>query len=155
MGADADRTVTFSVALELPPCPWTLAVTRHALEDLLDAAEVAQDSTRGRLALALTEACANAVCHASTGGPYQVRIQLEDGRCVMEVSDRGPGFDPDQVPAAGPEIYRPRGLLVIRAIVDHLSLDALQPTGTRVTMVKKGIGKRPLRGPDTLSYYIR
>jgi serine/threonine-protein kinase RsbW len=126
--------VSFAV-LELPTSKWTVAVARHALDGLLDAAGVAA-ATCGDLALALTEACTNAVRHASAGPLYRVHLHLDDARCLMEIRDRGPGFDPFLVPAPDLDGDGGRGLLIMRAVVDHVRVVALRPHGTRVVMVK-------------------
>ena len=139
--------VVTSVVLELPTANWTVAVARRALFGLLDAAgvpaAVGQD-----LALALSEGCANAVCHASAGLSYRVRIDLYHSRCRLEIRDQGPGFDPRLVPVAGRGTDGGRGLLIMRAVVDRVQIDVPRPSGIRVVMVKSWRGPPPARQAD-------
>ena len=125
-----------TTALELPTSTWTVAVARHALDGLLDSAGVTA-AVCGDLALALTEACTNAVRHAAGGSSYRVHLHVDDGRCLIEVCDRGPGFDLRLVPAPDLDGDGRRGLLIMRAVVDQIRVDALRPRGTRVAMVKR------------------
>ena len=122
-------------ALELPTYGWTVGVARHTLRGLLGTAGVAGEICED-LALALTEACSNAVRHASAGALYRVRIQVDTARCLMEVHDQGPGFDPGLVPTPEPTGGGHRGLLMMRAVVDQIRVDALRPRGTKITLVK-------------------
>jgi serine/threonine-protein kinase RsbW len=100
------------------------------------------------LVLALSEACSNAVRHASAGLSYRVRLCVDDSRCLMEVRDHGPGFDPGVVPAPGVNAYHGRGLLIMRTVVDKLHIDPLQPHGTQVVMVKNWSRSLPGHGAD-------
>ncbi|MFE0465483.1 ATP-binding protein, partial [Kitasatospora sp. NPDC058965] len=61
------------------------------------------------LALALTEACANAVEHAVGDGGFQVTARLSGDLLRIEVVDRGPGLPvaPHLVPARRPAAARP------------------------------------------------
>jgi signal transduction histidine kinase len=51
------------------------------------------------LVAASREALTNAVKFASGGGPVRLYAEIEDGRASVFIDDRGPGFDPDKVPA--------------------------------------------------------
>jgi serine/threonine-protein kinase RsbW len=124
-----------SITLELPTSAGSVAVARHALDDLLDTAGVA-DRICWDLALALTEGCSNAVRHAAAGPSYRVDVQLADGRCLMEICDQGPGFDPAGVRVPDLDDDGCRGLLIMATVVDHLKFGALQPRGMKVTMLK-------------------
>lgn len=126
--------MVLSVSIELPPEAWTPAVCREVLDNVLQARDVAQ-TVRDDLALAVTEACTNAVRHASTGGVYRMEIRLDERRCVIDVCDDGPGFDPDKLDHPSPDGQGGRGLLVIRAVVDHVRFRQRRP-GTRLTMIK-------------------
>ena len=99
------------------------------------------------LRIALTEACSNAVkAHRpeAVDDPVVVACHLEDdGRLMVEVRDRGPGFDPAQV-APLPTATDPArlehesglGVELIRQLADEVSF---QPTddGTLVTMAMR------------------
>jgi serine/threonine-protein kinase RsbW len=85
--------------------------------------------------IALTEACANAVEHATPGAAaeedgYQVTATIEGDRLSIEVTDSGPGFAVRLGRAAKPQPAPPvaddasaesgRGLFLIRALSDHV-----------------------------------
>jgi serine/threonine-protein kinase RsbW len=128
--------VMVSIAsLELPTSTWTVRVARYALDGLLDAAGVAV-AICGDLAVALSEACTNAVSHASSGPSYRVEICVDETRCTMEVRDRGPGFDPGLVRTSDLDSDGGRGLFLMRALVDQVRIEVLWPHGMKVVMVK-------------------
>jgi len=92
--------------------------------------------------LAVGEACTNAIQHASPGGAEEIRIscQMEADRLVIEVRDRGAGFDPagclkeidpESLPAHG------YGLLLIQALMDEVECKSSPGDGTLVHMVKR------------------
>ncbi len=127
--------MVLSAALHLPTSGWTVAVARHTLGGLLSTSGVA--ATAGAdLILALSEACSNAVRHASAGRAYRVRLRVDDSRCLMEVRDHGHGFDFGAIPAPGRDANGGRGLLIIRAVVDRVDVVMLRPRGIQLTMVK-------------------
>ena len=132
-----------SAVLKLPTRLDSVVTARHALDDLLNAAGVTEPVSWD-LSVALTEACSNAVRHAPTGRSYEVTIHLADNCCRIEIRDQGPGFDPDHVEIPRIEDVGSRGLLLMRAVVDRLIFEALQPRGMKVTMVKswdRGFGR--------------
>jgi signal transduction histidine kinase len=51
------------------------------------------------LTAATREALTNAAKFASGGGPIRLYAEIEDRRARVYVDDRGPGFDPDSIPA--------------------------------------------------------
>jgi serine/threonine-protein kinase RsbW len=97
------------------------------------------------LAVALSEACANAVEHGGQGAggaaAYQVTAYLDGERCRIEVSDSGPGFAGDAFtpvlsePAA--EAESGRGLMLIRMLADHVRVDNLPGAGGAVVSFDK------------------
>ncbi|WP_338671585.1 ATP-binding protein [Streptomyces sp. SCSIO 30461] len=122
---------------------WTLHLRREAasvplarrlLLGTMETAGVDPDISYD-LSVALSEACANAVEHggdeARTGAPsaaYRVTAYLDGEKCLIEVSDSGPGFPVGR--AAAP--YVPladgsslsaesgRGLCLIEQLADHV-----------------------------------
>jgi len=94
--------------------------------------------------LAVGEACANAVEHVRVGddGPDEIiiRFTLGQDELVVEVMDRGQGFDPEQAgkgEADDSDEPGGLGLFVIRALMDELRVDCDPATGTCVRMVKR------------------
>ncbi len=96
--------------------------------------------------LAIGEACANAVEHVAGDAANEVLIRfiLGDDQLVMEVIDKGEGFDPEQAgkAAADEDWEEPGGLglLVIRELMDEMHVDCDPATGTCVRMVKRRAG---------------
>ncbi|MFB3881033.1 MAG: ATP-binding protein [Armatimonadota bacterium] len=92
------------------------------------------------------EACANAVEHVADESCQDVlvRFSLCDESLTIEVIDRGQGFDAECVRRleAGGDWDDPRGfgLLVIRQLMDEVTIECDPVTGTCVRMVKRKSG---------------
>jgi serine/threonine-protein kinase RsbW len=123
----------------------SVPVMRRVLGDTLRGLGVDEESVYDIL-LAATEACTNVLTH---GGrqvrSYVVVTRLGAVGCQVEVADDGaglepgdagePGGSPQQTPVAQlPESGR--GLAVMRACVDNVTLDSRPGHGTVVTMRK-------------------
>jgi serine/threonine-protein kinase RsbW len=95
----------------------------------------------GDLKLALTEACTNSVRHAYGDGDGLVEIlyELHSDRLVVEVSDRGEGFQPpaerlvdgDELAEGG------LGIAIIRALADEFEIGEGEHGGSRLRFVKR------------------
>ena len=57
------------------------------------------DERREALVAASREALTNAAKFASEGGPVRLYAEIEEGAARVFIDDRGPGFDPDSIPA--------------------------------------------------------
>jgi len=104
---------------------------RHALRGLLEASGISDERTAD-IALAVTEACANAVLHAyhDVIGIFEVAAKLvPEGRLVVIVRDHGSGMAP-RVDSPGLGV----GLPVMAAIAEALEIDAPDGSGTLVKM---------------------
>lgn len=116
-----------------PATPSALAAIRRFV------LQAAMDSALGReraeeLALAVSEACTNAIRHTET---VQLRLSVHmDGGCVaVEVEDQGVFRRRLPVPEVDPG---GRGILMMTAFVDEIAIEegtAAEP-GTRVRLVK-------------------
>jgi serine/threonine-protein kinase RsbW len=112
----------------------TVPLARRMLLGAMDSAGVDSEISYD-LAVALSEACANAVEHgdgARTDG-YRVTACIDGDTCHVEVTDAGPGFPGVRAdrpattapPPGGPEA-RPaeaehgRGLFLIESLADHV-----------------------------------
>ncbi|HEY2077779.1 MAG TPA: ATP-binding protein [Streptosporangiaceae bacterium] len=135
-----------NVALSLPRDVASVPVTRQVLDSCLERLGVMPE-TRADIALALSEACANVIRHAGPGEEYEVIATTRDGRCVIEVVDNGdrdgvklPAGDQAAISEQGmPEHGMPehgRGLKIIDAVTDELSLTGSGPAGTTVRFEK-------------------
>jgi serine/threonine-protein kinase RsbW len=132
--------------LQLTWCLSRRAVTVPMVRRLVDTAlslMCVADACRADIALALSEACANAVYHAH-GDEYQVTVDIGADRCVLEVIDSGVGFDHKGLDGVGidgdpPDVAAEhgRGLRIIRAYTDAMQLRSADPHGLAVRMTKK------------------
>jgi serine/threonine-protein kinase RsbW len=131
----------------------SVPVMRRVLGDTLLRLGVDDESVYDIL-LAATEACTNVLTH---GGPeargYAVMTSVGAVGCQVEVADEGAGLlaSADAAPAAQPAPARSqaaelpvaqlpesgRGLAVMRACVDNVTLDSRPGHGTVVTMRKR------------------
>jgi serine/threonine-protein kinase RsbW len=138
--------VKVNVALSLPRDVASVPVTRQVLDSCLERLGVMPE-TRADIALALSEACANVIRHAGPGEEYEVIATTRDGRCVIEVVDNGrygaKGLAGDKkavMSEHGEEDGTPehgRGLKIIDAVTDELSLTGSGPAGTTVRFEKE------------------
>ena len=136
----ATPTMRLELAWCLPRQAATVSMARRLLTTALHLIGAAEEC-RADLALAVTEACANAVRHAHGASEYQIIITADPDRCVVEVTDRGVGVDHkrlhtglDRTPRSLTE--RGRGLRLIRACTDTVEIGTVFPHGVAVRMVK-------------------
>jgi serine/threonine-protein kinase RsbW len=118
--------------LELAAEADNVPLVRHALRGLLEASGISDERTAD-IALAVTEACANAVLHAYPGdiGKFEVAAELAPGgRLFVIVRDYGSGMAP-RVDSPGLGV----GLPVIAAIAEALEIDSPDGSGTLVRMI--------------------
>jgi serine/threonine-protein kinase RsbW len=96
-----------------------------------------------KVGMAVRESMVNAVLHGNQYDPAKkagLRVEIQNGGLVITITDEGAGFDLDQVPdpLANENLLRHsgRGLFLIRAFMDELTVRRLVPRGTEVRMVK-------------------
>jgi serine/threonine-protein kinase RsbW len=124
-----------TVRLDLPTETGSVPAVRRLLRCALSVLQV--DGTSGEdLEIAVTEACANVVRHASGAETFEVSLDVGDDRCAIDVRDNGAGFDPDAVdePAAGSE--RGRGLFLIRALSENVRMQSIPRHGSLIHFEK-------------------
>ena len=126
--------------LTLPRDARCVAVMRNVATCLLtDLGTPAPE--RDDIALALTEACTNAVKHAVGTAEYTVGFELGTDYCEIEVRDCGPGLG-DQLDQAAPGgaldsvLERGRGLVLMQALMDDSELICREDS-TTVKLVKR------------------
>ena len=125
------------MVLFLPRDAASVPVTRQVLAGCLDTLGVTAD-TRLDIALALSEACANVILHAGPGDEYEVLASVRRGQCVIEVVNTGTSAAA-LVPGDGlvpPTAEHGRGLKIMDAVVDELSLTGNGREGTTVHFEK-------------------
>jgi serine/threonine-protein kinase RsbW len=129
--------VQASMTLCLPRDVAGLQLVRSITDQALAAYGVTAEC-RQDIAVALGEACGNAIRHARTSDEYQVTVGIADGTCLFEVTDSGPGFvvegPPTQPPGNAPS---GRGLYLIAQFADRFDVDSRPGRGTRVRFAKR------------------
>ncbi|HEY0416327.1 MAG TPA: ATP-binding protein [Gaiellaceae bacterium] len=133
-----------AIRLTIPAKPEYISLGRLALTGIARLRpEPLSQEVLGDLKLALTEACTNSVRHAYAGGDGLVEIlyELHPDRLVVEVSDRGEGFDPPADPATaldGDDLTEGGlGIAIIEALADELEIGERTDGGSRLRFVKR------------------
>jgi serine/threonine-protein kinase RsbW len=128
-----------TLVLCLPRDAETVRLTRKVLDASLAALGVAAD-VRDDIILALGEACANVIEHADSSDEYEVRVQLTNFRCVVEVVDTGRGFDSASLNQARAEqlatAEHGRGLQIIDALAENLQITSRPLEGVMIRFEK-------------------
>jgi len=135
-GHDAGRCVR----LTIPARAEYITLCRLALTGL-SALRPFSEELLADLKLALTEACSNSVRHAYAGGGagvVEIVYDLQPDRLVIEVTDEGEGFDPDETGAPGEGLSEGGlGIAIIRAIADEVEIGQRpQGKGSRLRFEK-------------------
>jgi serine/threonine-protein kinase RsbW len=140
------------MVLHLPRDAVSVPISRQVLDSCLETLGVTAD-TRGDIALALSEACANVIQHAGPGEAYEVQVSALDCRCSIEVVNTGSRNgepvadgrgaemdDPDAFALAGDPLSaiseHGRGLTIIDAVADNLQLTGNKRQGTTLHFEK-------------------
>lgn len=132
------------LALSLPRDELSIPVVRRlctqSLRVLGAADECAED-----LELALTEACTNVLRHAREGDDYEVVAGIDGEAAVLEVVDRGPGFDAGALARAAsgedaaPDAETGRGLQIMRALMDTVEFESRPGDARTVVRLEKDL----------------
>ncbi|MFC6880478.1 MULTISPECIES: ATP-binding protein [Actinomadura] len=122
-------------SLALPREALSIPVIRRVVGDALRGLGVAEDCVEDIL-VATSEACTNAVQHARASGNYEVVGYVDDGACMLKIMDWGRGLrgaeeDRGMLSESG------RGIRIMRALVDDLSIDSSPERGTVVHLRKR------------------
>jgi serine/threonine-protein kinase RsbW len=123
---------TATVRLTIPARAEYITLCRLALTGIARVREL-PDEVLADLKLALTEAASNSVRHAYSGdgdiGVVEISYELRPDRLVIEVTDEGEGFDPDEAEGPPEELSEGGlGIAIIRAIADDVEIGT-QPSG--------------------------
>ena len=126
-----------SVRLNLPREADSVPAVRRLLRCALAILHV--DREHGAdLEIALTEACANVVEHAEGADKFEVRLDVADDHCAIDVLDNGAGFDADAVHDTTPDTAgeRGRGLFLIKALSDNVRMHSTPRSGSLIHFEK-------------------
>ncbi|MFH1151183.1 MAG: ATP-binding protein [Actinomycetota bacterium] len=121
----------------LEPSPSALATLREFIRTTLRPYRLSESSVAD-IVSATHEAAKNAVVHnPESTGPVDVVCEIKDDRVVVEVADRGQGFDLRALSASlpDPEAVAGRGYFLMNALMDGVETQSGKG-GTRVRMVK-------------------
>ena len=127
-----------TLSLALPRDEHTIPVSRHIVHHALDEVGASPDCIED-IALAQTEACTNVVKHSGPGDQYEVRVDIDNEKCVIRVIDTGRGFDSQSLGDAGDlddSAERGRGIQLMRALVDDVRFVSKPEAGTIVHLEK-------------------
>lgn len=128
----------FALTLLLPRDAASVPMVRHLCAQALRETGAAESAVAD-VELAITEACANVVRHASGGSSYEVTATLSATTCQVRVRDHGKGLPAGLASGAvtgGQEAEGGRGLGLIRFLMDDLALGNEAGDGAVVQMSK-------------------
>jgi serine/threonine-protein kinase RsbW len=130
--------VEIKLTLALPRDELSVPVVRAVLKQALDVLGVERE-TISDIQVALTEACTNVLDHAVDADEYEVSAGIDGDVCVIEVIDRGLGFEPADLGLADaePTAEDGRGIQLMRALVDRVEFESRPQVGTVVHLEKK------------------
>lgn len=126
-----------SVRLNLPREVDSVPAVRRLLRSALSVLKVDRQAGAD-LEIALTEACANVVKHASGAESFEVRLDVAEDRCSIDVVDEGGGFDPgaDAATTPPPHSERGRGLFLIKALGENVRMQSSPRSGSLIHFEK-------------------
>lgn len=127
-----------TLSLALPRDSYSVPLARRVLSGALRLLGVAE-GVIADIELALTEAVTNVLDHADTTDSYEVVAGIRGDLCVIEVIDRGGGFDGSAygLEPAGESAESGRGVQIMRALVDHVSFTSRPQVGMVVHLEKR------------------
>jgi serine/threonine-protein kinase RsbW len=130
--------VEIKLALALPRDEMSVPVVRRVLKQAMDVLGVDADVTSD-IQVALTEACTNVLDHSQDGDEYEVSAGIDGDLCIIEVIDRGGGFDGSSLGLDHAEATAEdgRGIQLMRALVDTVRFDNRPSVGTVVHLEKR------------------
>lgn len=119
-----------------------LAVVHALIEGIARERRIDEDTTQALL-YAVIEAGTNAIQHGNVFAEDKsvtFEFQVEDGVLVVQVDDRGQGFDPTRVgdPTDASSLLEThgRGIFLMKQLVDDVSFDVRPDHGTTVRLRK-------------------
>ncbi|SDT79197.1 serine/threonine-protein kinase RsbW [Actinoplanes derwentensis] len=124
-----------SVRLNLPREVDSVPAVRRLLRCALTILRVDRQAGAD-LEIALTEACANVVTHATGTDSFEVHLEVAENHCAIDVVDEGSGFDPAAEASPSPTSERGRGLFLIRALGENVRMYSSPRTGSLIHFEK-------------------
>jgi serine/threonine-protein kinase RsbW len=129
--------VNIRVAVCLPRDAQTVPLLRAMVGNALETIGVTTECV-DEIRLALTEACANVVEHAAADDEYEIRLDVDDKRCEIRVTNTLNTLDAATLQGVMPDptSARGRGVAIMRALMDHVEFISEPEAGTMVHLVK-------------------
>ncbi|MFF5262154.1 ATP-binding protein [Actinomadura viridis] len=128
-----DLRFSLAVPREAPSIP----MIRRVVGDALRGLGVAEDCVTDIL-VAASEACTNVVQHSRADGGFTVAGRVAGGTCLLSITDRGRGPRPVPPPKELDDLSESgRGIRIMRALMDDLSIDSVPGSGTVVQLRKR------------------
>jgi serine/threonine-protein kinase RsbW len=124
-----------TVRLDLPREAGSVPAARRLLRGALAVLKIDRQSGDD-LELAITEACANVIHHASGTEKFEILLEVADDRCAIDVIDEGAGFDPATVDPPEPGNERGRGLFLIKALAENVRMHSAPRHGSLIHFEK-------------------
>jgi serine/threonine-protein kinase RsbW len=126
------------LTLALPREEVSVPVVRSVLKASMQALGVEADVIHD-IEVALTEAVTNVLDHAAHGEEYEVSAGIDGNTCIIEIIDRGVGFDGSELGHGHAEetAEEGRGIQLMRALVDHVTFTNVPTVGTVVHLEKR------------------
>jgi serine/threonine-protein kinase RsbW len=101
------------------------------------------EQQQNQISLAVREVVANAVFHGNAGDARKkvsLAAEVRERGIVISVRDEGPGFDPALLPdpcdPANLLLDHGRGVFLVNASMDEVTMRRLDSSGMEVTMIK-------------------
>ena len=125
------------VAVCLPGEAETVGLVRTVVTNTLVLFGV-EDECVEDVRLAVSEACTNVIDHAAGDDEYEVRLEVDEDRCVISITNPGEGFDANTLTGVMPDTSsaRGRGVAIMQAVVDRIEFRSEPEAGTVVRLVK-------------------
>jgi len=127
-----------TVQLQFPARPEFLRAARMLMAALASQLDFDYDAIED-LKLAIGEACTNAIRHGSILGETMVTVTwtIDDAALTVEVRDEGRAGDGEDDEENEDLERGGLGLLVMRAVMDEVALEALPEGGHAIRLVKR------------------
>jgi len=138
MLAEPPEEPLWTRSVELPANSASLARMRSEVCEMLSPLAI-PEATQFDIRVAVGEALSNAIRHVSPLGEHDavgITVSAYPDRVVLEVLDRVVGFDGESFSNGDPYASSGRGLMFMRALMDHVTFEPLSAGGTAVTLVK-------------------
>jgi serine/threonine-protein kinase RsbW len=132
---------SLKLQISIPPVEGIEDIPIAAIEVLASKMGFSPDMAQD-IVQALTEACVNAIMYTNNDADVDIVVYATHDSLMVEVRDKGKGFDPTSVPSPDFDLMQEVGggaggfgLHMIKSLVDKLEIDS-GPTGTVIRMSK-------------------